>query len=95
MNLAQNKPTQKSGTVHYDVLNEMVVYSPDTMQAASLNESARAIWELCDGTRTVEEICRELASQIGMTVDQLSDDVKNVVDRLYELDLLSREPIRS
>jgi hypothetical protein len=95
MNVAQHKPAQKSGTVHYEVLNEMVVYSPDTMQAASLNESASAIWELCDGTRTIDEICRDLASQIGMTPDRLSDDVKNVVNRLYELELLSREPILS
>ena len=88
MKLDQSMPSHKPGVLHYDVLDEMVVYCPDSMQAASLNESARAIWELCDGTRTIEDICTELASQVGLPKEQLQDDVNSVIDRLRQLDFL-------
>ena len=92
MNPDQHRPSQRPGSVHYDVFNERLVYCPDTQQAASLNESARAIWELCDGSRTIHDICAELASQTGLTTEQLWDDVRNAIDRLHDLGLLTRGP---
>jgi hypothetical protein len=74
--------------VHYEAADEIVVYSPATSQAASLNESARAIWELCDGTRSIDDICTELAQWTRLPAAQLRDDVRNAVDRLRALDLL-------
>ena len=89
----QYKPCQRPGIIHHDVLDEVVVYCSDTQLAVSLNESASVIWDLCDGSRTIEEICAELSSQAGLNAAQLRDDVRNAVDRLYELDLLTREPV--
>ena len=91
MNPSISRPSQKPGTLHYEVLEEMVVYCPDTMQAASLNESARAVWELCDGIRTIEDICTELASRVGLPKEQLQDDVNSVIDRLHKLDFLRHD----
>jgi hypothetical protein len=86
------KPAHESGVLHYRIFDEMVIYRPSTSQAASLNESARAIWELCDGTRTMEEICLELAKPLGLQPAQLREDVWTGVGRLCDLGLLCREP---
>lgn len=84
-----SRPRQLPGVVTSEVLDELVAYSPATSQAVSLNASARAIWELCDGTRTVDDICDELSEAAGMPADALRADVTTTVDRFNELGLLS------
>jgi len=88
---AQTKPVREPGVLHYQLFDELVLYRASTSQAASLNESARAIWELCDGTRTIEDICLELANPLGLQPDLLRGDVCNGVSRLRELGFLSRD----
>lgn len=67
----------------------MILYCPGTSDAVSLNEAARAIWNLCDGMRTVDDICVELAQRTGLSPEQLLDDVRSAIDRLHSLDLLN------
>jgi hypothetical protein len=55
----------------------------------SLNASARAIWELCDGTHTLDEICAELAAQADVAPDALRGDVTNTIDKFRELGLVT------
>lgn len=54
----------------------------------SLNRSARAIWELCDGRRTLAEISQELGRDLGCPGDELLDDVEAAVRQLSELSLV-------
>ena len=82
------KPSHALGIIHYQVLDELVIYRPGSSQAASLNESARDVWQLCNGERSLDEICVELAKMYGLTSDQLREDVCNGVLRLCELGLL-------
>ena len=85
------RPRQVAGIVTSEVLDELVAYSPATSQAVSLNPSARAIWELCDGTRTVDEICAELAEAAGASVEVLRADVTSTLDRFRELGLVRHD----
>lgn len=84
------KPSHAAGIIHYRVLDEMVVYRPGSAQAASLNESAGALWELCDGERSLDQMCIQLGARYGLAPDELQDDVRNAVLRLCELGLLCR-----
>jgi len=81
---------RRPGVLFYRALDEMVIYDPTESCAASLSASAREIWELCDGTRTTEQICVELAQTYGMLADELLEDVTLALERLYELRLLNR-----
>ena len=87
-----DKPRQSPGVVSSEILDEIVIYSPGTSQAVSLNASARAIWELCDGTRTVDDICTELSGAAELPPDELHDDVSGAVIRFRELGLIRRGP---
>jgi hypothetical protein len=86
-----DKPCQRTGLIHYDVLNEMVLYYPGAAQAAAFNESATAIWALCDGTHTVDDICAELAQLTSLPTTQLRSDVLNALEQLRALDLLASD----
>jgi hypothetical protein len=82
------KLARNPAAVSSEVLDEMVVYVPDRSQALSLNESARAIWELCDGSRTLDDLCAELGHATGLAPSGLRDEVAHAVERLCELGAL-------
>jgi hypothetical protein len=84
-------PRPVEGVVSSEVLEELIVYSPGTSQVVSLNVSARAIWELCDGTRTVADICSELAGLTGVPARDLRPDVRGAIDKLHDLGMIARE----
>jgi hypothetical protein len=72
----------------YRAAEEIVLYSTRRELAIALNLSASAVWELCDGTRTLDEIANELATLVGGDVRALRADVERVVLELQALELL-------
>jgi hypothetical protein len=65
------------------------IYDPDTDTAHLVNESARAIWELCDGATTPEEMASAIAELTSVGMDQARGDVEATLDRLLTLRLIS------
>jgi hypothetical protein len=55
------------------------VHYPGLRDAISLNISAQAILELCDGKQTIAQISQQLADECGYPVDVLTADVKCAV----------------
>jgi len=83
-------PRRKAFREH-PLSDEMLLYASDREAAFSLNASAKAIWELCDGRHTLTDICRELGERFQCSQDQLLADVQQAVRRLGELGLLEGE----
>ena len=83
------RPRRIGGVVECDVRDELLVYQPASEIVVSLNASGRAIWELCQGERTVGEIAEALAGRLGLPADALLSDVLDAVGRLQGLGLLS------
>ena len=82
-------PQKKAGVVAQQVLEEMVLYDGNTEMGYSLNASARTIWELCDGQRSLHAISEEIARDLQVAVELLYEDVKLTVAELASLGLLS------
>jgi hypothetical protein len=75
------------------VQDDLLVYEPTREIAASLNVSARAIWQLCRGRLSVDEIAAELAHRHGLPPHQLRLDVEDAIARFRDLGIL--RPARS
>ena len=67
------------------------MYDPQQGEAFTLNRAARAVWALCDGSRTIREIADVLAEWTQLPADELTRDVRSSVHALDELGLLERE----
>ncbi len=87
--LSAARPQARPGVEAHGVLEEMVLYDPERDMAFSLNLSARAVWELCDGERTVTAIVEELSAALDDPPPRLAADVEATVRRLAGLDLLA------
>ena len=67
---------------------EMLLFHEARQVVHTLNTSAWAVWDLCDGTRTVAQIARELSAAVGHPFDAVLQDVHAVVRQLGTLTLL-------
>jgi hypothetical protein len=74
------------------VVDEKLLYRPGEKLGVTLNQSARAVWDLCDGRHTIGQIVRELGQRLGCTdspmLGEIHADVTSVVAQLRDLGLV-------
>ena len=64
------KPTARTDLATCNVRDEVVVYDFRNNQARCLNQTAAAVFKLCDGTRTPRQIAAELTRSLGAPCDE-------------------------
>lgn len=67
-----------------DVDGNISLYHPEMDKALVLNATASDIWCLCDGSHTLGDVVRLLATAYGVTSDQIHDEVESTVRLLRE-----------
>ena len=75
----------------YDLGDELLIYSATQEMGFSLNHSAKAIWELCDGERSLREISEELAQRFGCDGIDLFPDIIATIEQLQQHGLVELE----
>jgi Coenzyme PQQ synthesis protein D (PqqD) len=78
------------GLVIRELPEELLVYDSETHEAHCLNETAAAVWKLCDGETSVPEIASKLSATAGTEIDE--DVVWLALEDLWKRDLLVGEP---
>jgi hypothetical protein len=68
--------------------------SNETHATHRLNPTARAIWELCDGTTTLDELAGAICEIFDVPRDVAISDVREVVDQFSAADLVDWPGIR-
>ena len=54
----------------------------------TLNGSAAAIWELCDGTHTIAEMAQAVAQRYRISLEQAQRDIRRLLHRLEPYNVL-------
>ncbi len=72
--------------------DEMMLFIEGTQVLHALNTTAWAVWDLCDGSRTISELAAELSGATGHPFDAVLTDVRASVERLGALALLDLVP---
>ena len=67
-----------------DWINETFLRSRPRNFRVKLDESGTATWLLIDGSRTVNEICKQLEQQMGDEVQPVEERVSKFMSVLYE-----------
>ncbi len=81
-------PCRLNGITDCSLSDEAVLHSPESEKALSLNSSAKAIWELCDGSRTIVEISQELGKRFDCPGTELLSDVITAINEFQKLSFL-------
>ncbi len=67
-----------------------VLYNEGRKMAYPVSSTGARIWEICDGTRSVEAIVAELAGSYEADGDVIERDVRAFLQQLEEMELLEK-----
>jgi hypothetical protein len=62
---------RSEGIITRDIDGELLIYDRARDRAHCLNETAAAVWKLCDGCTTVPELTRSVSKALGVPVGDL------------------------
>jgi hypothetical protein len=66
----------------------VAIFEPDHEGLHLLNGSALAIWELCDGSTSVDEMAHAIAELTSMDLSDARRDVVSAIQALSDLGLI-------
>ena len=84
MNPSQQYPIPHAQVAARVIDNEAVIVLSESGEVEILNEVGSRIWELMDGTRTLEAIAQTLAEEFEVTAEQAQADLAEFVEQLVQ-----------
>jgi Coenzyme PQQ synthesis protein D (PqqD) len=73
------RPLRNSDVWVRQTKGENAIYDPTSGSVHLLNETAQAIWDLCDGETTVDEMVTAIVELCGMHRDIVIEDVDRIL----------------
>jgi PqqD family protein of HPr-rel-A system len=77
--LSERRPVRAPRVWVRKARGETLAYNRETGDAHLLNETALAIWDLCDGETTAEEMIEAICQLCGMHADIVEEDVDRIL----------------
>jgi len=85
-----NNPIRKSNLVFNRLKDDMIILDfSSEKQFHQLNEVAARIWELCDGTNSLQQIEEIICNEFEIDANEAQTDLKVFIDELKDLQLLN------
>jgi coenzyme PQQ synthesis protein D (PqqD) len=81
-------PARSADVTLQRVGNEAILHDRRNGRAHVINSSAARIWDLCDGSATVDEIAERFAASYAMPASEVHADVVAILARFRELRVL-------
>jgi hypothetical protein len=75
----EGKPHRKDGVWLRQVGAENAVYDPTHDSVHLMNDTALAIWDLCDGATRPDEMVGAICQVTQLPVDVVSEDVERIL----------------
>jgi hypothetical protein len=85
---AMARPLQRPGTWLRQSADENVIVDTDNSRLHVLNDTALALWQLCNGQNTVEEMITAVCELFGEPVDVVRRDVESALSGFDSAGLL-------
>lgn len=81
-------PIKRGDLIQSKTAEGWTIYDERTDSLHVLNAAAKAIWDLCDGSTTPEEISSAIAEVAGLSHEEASDHVDQTLRSLSDAGLL-------
>ena len=73
----------------------VLLFQKDTSLAVPVNRAGAAIWEMCDGAHTLDQIVDKLAESYDEERGRIEQDARTFLGELMRLGFVERQPMRS
>ena len=79
------RPVARPGLEKSEMGDETLLYNAENDKVSMLNKTAAAVWELCDGKHTIEEIAAEITESLGPPEGRdVKSDVEAAIEKFRE-----------
>lgn len=82
-------PTRRGTVWQHSKNDEVAVYESESDRVHMLNPSAMAIWELCDGNTSPEEMATAISELTSIGIADALTDVRQTLETLKDLGLIT------
>lgn len=82
------RPRRVGDAVVHRVEGGAVLWWDDPRDAVRLNPTALALWELCDGNTTVDEMVTAVCALFAVEPDRARDEVRTALSDMREAGML-------
>jgi PqqD family protein of HPr-rel-A system len=79
LSVRQGRPVRRRDVWLRNTKDEIAVYNPGTGDVYLLNETALAIWDLCDGETRPEEMMTAICDVTGLPSEVVAEDVERIL----------------
>ena len=85
------RPVRKQGLIVQDIGRETLLYSAEGKVIHALNPTAKLVWELCDGTHTIEDMEREIRMNFSTSKEHnVVEDIKRTLDLFVSKEIIDK-----
>lgn len=86
--VTKGRPLRKKGVWLRQVGGENALYDPDSSSVHLLNDTALAIWDLCDGDVQPDEMIEAICQISSLHKDIVSEDVHRTLEEFEQAGLI-------
>lgn len=83
--IASIRPIVAPNVIEHEIDEDLVLYDPRSDSVHVLNETAAAVWWLCDGKLTCQEIAGQIAQLYGKQLPDVETDVLETLQLLLSI----------
>jgi hypothetical protein len=83
-----NRITRAEEAIWRRIGDDIVVIKDDGLSTHVLNKTAGFIWELCDGTHSIDDISALLCERFDVSINEARADVEELTNKLTELGIM-------
>jgi PqqD family protein of HPr-rel-A system len=89
LQLSERRPVRRPDVWLRQSDDENVIYDPLTSEVHMLNATALAIWVLCDGQTTVDEMVQAVCELSGLPETVVREDLTGILGRFADSKILT------
>ncbi|HEV2754726.1 MAG TPA: HPr-rel-A system PqqD family peptide chaperone [Actinomycetota bacterium] len=82
------RPRKRSDVLELDMGDGFILYNHDSSLVHHLNPTAAVVWQVLDGTATVERLADEIADEYGVPVENVAMQVTSLIAELDAMGLV-------
>ena len=82
-------PKRREDLIERELPGELLLHDPDADRVHLLNHVAAAVWGLCAGRHSVDEIGEQIACIFAVPLDEVTKDIEEAIARLDDCGLLT------
>lgn len=86
---AKSYPLRTKDTAYKTIMDEIILLNLHNGFYYSANEVGSRIWDLCDGTRTINELSTILSEEYDISIDQASADLREFIEDMHREGLIT------